>query len=430
MAIYTNLKPENKILNNVYLSRSFWKSGQVNVIKIEQDSENITNLDFEFKIIANDGYKIDYNNCYFDLDLRELTEDDLKNLTEPTENDLLKIDLKEFENAEKIGQFKTDLDVNTWDCNFKNVDVTNYKTLEKTVNNVKYYITLVDPKETSCMVSVYSEKNRYGSKFSIDGNAKLKIPLMKTFRDNWGNKSDDKFFIVHKINFNVQGSGGSGEEPEKPLSKNIFTTYVVDPPTLSGITGKQEIYNEIIVNTLSYPIKFNDEDLTETTIKLAGTETSSTGKVFNKNNIKTDIFKFTIPKFNNVEQCILNLPFNNSISLNYEDLENKTIIGTLIFEVLTGSTTLIINNGEYNIYKGKFNLESDLPYKPTGEFSSYKKTETRLSNDIPLLIIKCSQIIKQDEVIKGIIESEIKGILKSELDLLNTLTEKGVLING
>lgn len=430
MTIYNNLKPENLILNNVYLSRSVWKGGQVNVTKIEQDSKNITDLDFEFKIIANDGYKIDYENCYFDLDMRELTESDFKNLTEPDEQDLLKIDLKEFENAEKIGEFTTELDVDTWDCNFKNVDVTNYKTLEKTVNNVKYYITLIDPKETSCMISVYSEKNRYGSKFKIDGQAKQRIPLKKAIENSNGDKTLDDFFIVHKINFNVQGSGSGDEEPEKPLSKNIFTTYVVDPKTLSGITGTQEIYNEIIINTLSYPIKFKDEDLTETIIKIAGTETGNTGKVFNKNNIKTEIFKFTIPKFNNVEQCILNVPFNNSISLNYEDLENKTITGVLIFEVLTGSTTLIINNGEYNIYKGKFDLESDLPYKPTGEFSSYKKQETRLSNDTPLLIIKCSQIIKQDEVIKGIIESEIKGILKSELDLLNSLTEKGVLING
>ena len=431
MNTHTNLKPENLVLNNVYLSRSVWKGGQVNITKIEQDSKNITDLDFEFHIIANDGYKIDYNNCYFDLDLRELTLDDLENLTEPDEQDLLKIDLKEFENAEKIGEFTTKLNTDTWDCNFKNVDVTNFKTLEKTVNNVKYYITLIDPKETSCMISVYSEKNRYGSKFSVDGSAKQKIPLTVKYKDDFANVTDI-FFIVHKINFNVQGSeSGSGdEEPEKPLSRNIFTTYVVNPSTLSEISGKQEIYNEIIINTSSYPIKFNDEDLTETVIKLAGVETGNTGKVFNKNNIKTEIFKFTIPKFNNVEQCILNLPFNNSISLNYEDLENKTITGTLIFEVLTGSTTLIINNGEYNIYKGSFNLESDLPFKPTGEFASYKKSDPRLSNDTPLLIVKCSQIIKQDEVIKGIIESEIKGILKSELDLLNSLTEKGVLING
>lgn len=427
MTIYSNLKPENLILNNVYLSYSFWKGGQVNVVKIEQDSDNITDLTFEFKIIANDGYKIDYNNCYFDLDLRELQESDLKNLTEPTENDLLKIDLKEFETAEKIGEYKTDLQVDDRDCNFKNVDVTNFKTIIKTVNDTNYYITLVDPKETSCMIGVYSNKNSSISKFSVNASGKLKLPLMKKFKDDIGNVSKDSFFIVHKINFNVEGGS---VEPEPPLTRNIFTTYVVNPSILSGIVGRQEIYNDIIINTLSYPIKFTDEYLTDTTIKIGGVETASVGKTFTINNMKTEIFKFTIPKFNNVEQCILNLPFNNSITLNYEDLENKTIIGTLIYEVLTGSTTLIINNGEFNIYKGKFNLGSDLPYKPTGEFSNYKKTETRLYNDIPLLIIKCSQIVKQDVIIKGLIESEIKGILKSELELLNSLTERGVLING
>lgn len=420
MATYSNLKPENKILNNVYLSSSFWMSGQVNVVKVEQDSDNIKELtSFSFKIIAYDGYKIDYDNCILEIDTRNLNEEDLKNLTEPTENDILKIDLKEFENAGKIGKYATNLEVDTIDCIYKNVDLTNFKTIEKTVNGNKFFINLVDPKETSCMIEVYEDK-RYSYTYYVDEVPKKKYKILQYL-------TNDDYLRLYKINFNVQGSE---EEPEKPLSKNIFTTYVVNPSTLSEIIGKQEIYNDIIVNTLSYPIKFKDDYLIETTIKLGGMETSIKGKVFNKNNIKTDIFKFTTPTFKNVEQCILNLPFNNSISLNYEDLENKTIIGTLILEVLTGSTTLIINNGDYNIYKGKFNLESGLPYKPTGELSSYTNPETRLSNDVPLLIIKCSQIIKQDEVIKGIIESEIKGILKSELELLNTLTEKGVLING
>lgn len=431
MAIYDNLKPENLILNNVYLSYSFWESGQVNVVKVEQDSNNINQLDpFSFKIIANDGYKIDYNNCLLEIDSRDLVYEDLQNLTEPTEDDLLKIDFTEFETAEKIGNYKTDLDVDTRDCNYKNVDILNFKTLEKTVNGNKFYINLIDPKETSCMIDIFTDETSFSSDYSVDDNKLTRYSVVQSFEDGIGSTYEDKYLRIYKINFNVQGSGPGGEEPEQPLSRNIFTTYIVNPSILSEIVGQQEIYNDIIINTFSYPIKFKDEDLTETIIKLAGTETSTTGKTFIKNNIKTEIFKFTIPKFNNVEQCILNLPFNQSISLNYEDLENKTITGTLIYEVLTGSTTLIINNGEYNIYKGKFSLESDLPYKPTGEFSSYKKTETRLSNDIPLLIIKCSQIIKQDEVIKGRIESEIKGILKSELELLNALTEQGVLING
>ena len=428
MTIFSNLKPENTILNNVYLSYSFWKNSQVNVVKVEQESDNITQITpFSFKIMANDGYKIDYNNCVFELDSRTIKYEDLATITEPTENDILKIDLKEFENAEIIGEYRTDLSVNDKHTNYKNIDMTNFKTLEKTINGNKFYINLLDPKETSCMIEVYQDTKSYSSVYSVNGNSILLYPLVQSFQNLYGSWYEDSYLRLYKINLNVIGSETT--EPEQPLSKNIATTYVVNPTTLTGISGKQEVYSDIIINTLSYPIKFKDDDLTNTTIKLAGVETSSTGKIFNKNNIKTDLFKFTIPKFNNVEQCILNLPFNNSISLNYEDLENKTILGTLIYEVLTGSTTLMINNGDFNIYKGAFNLESALPYKPTGEFSGYAKTETRLSNDTPLLIIKCSQIIKQNEVIKGTIKSEITGILKNELELLNTLTEQGVVTN-
>lgn len=423
MVVYSKLKPENKVLNNVYLSYSFLQGGQANVIKVEQDSDNIDQLGpFSFKIMANDGYKIDYNNCVLEIDVRAVKHDDLPNLLDPTENDLLKVDFKEFENAEKLGVY----DVGANDVNYINIDVTNFKTLEKTVNGVKFYINLLDPKDTSCMIEVYEDKARYGSKYNVNDKSLLNYSVVQSFRSAFGNLPDS-YLRIYRIDFNVQGSGV--EEPEKPLSKNIFTTYVVDPSTLSGITGSQEIYNDIIINTLSYPLKFNVDDLTEVNIKTAGIETGIKGNVFNKNNVKIEIFKFTIPTFNNVEQCIINLPFNNSLSLNYEDLENKTIKGVLTYEVLTGSTTLIINNGQYNIYKGRFSLESDLPYKPTGEFANYKKLETRLSNDYPLLIIKCSQIIKQNEVIKGLIESEVKGILKSELELLNNLTERGVLIN-
>lgn len=427
MTVYSTLKPENTILNNVYLYYSFWQNGQVNVVKVEKDSGNITDLNLEFKIIANDGYKIDYDNGHFELDMRDVNVEDLPKLTEPTDKYLLKIDLSEFATAEKIGTFKDNLDVDGYDCNFKNVDITNFKTIEKTlsfkndygeVSSKTYYAVLIDPKETSCMLGVYTKVTN----MPFGG-----LSLLHSFKNDYGETSPNTFFNVHKIDFNAKAAG---VEPEKPLSKNVFTTYVVDPEKLTTLSGKQEIYNEIIINTLSYPLKFKDDDLTETKIKLAGEETSVTGKTFNKNNVKTEIFKFTVPTFNNVDQCTINLPFNNSISLNYEDLQNKTITGTLIFEVLTNSTTLVINNGEYNIYKGSFDLESELPYKPTGQFANYSKPESRLANDSPLLIIKCSQIVKQNEVIKGTVKSEIKGILKNELELLNMLTEKGVLING
>ena len=433
MTVFSTLKPETTILNNVYLTYSFFQHGQVNVVKIEKGSNNITDLKLEFKIVANDGYKIDYANSSFEVDLRTLQLEDLENLTEPTEEDLLKIDLNEFATAKKIGTFNAKL-VNQ-DQNFTNIDVTNYKTVVKTVDvindygemeTVKYYIVLIDPKDTSCMIGIYMDGEGTGSIFRAHSKSKPSIWLKQSFINDYGEDSPDSFFAIHKINLNAKPSGA---EPDKPLSKNIFTTYVVNPTTLTGITSKQDIYNEIIINTVSYPLKFKDDDLTETTLKLANETTSHTGKTFIKNNAKIEIFKFTIPTFNNVEQCALNLPFNNSIFLNYEDLENKTITGYLNYEMLTSSTTLIINNGDHNIYKGSFDIGSDLPYKPTGAYANYSKTETRLANDPPLLIIKCSQIIRQNTVIKGTIKSEITGILKNELELLNTLTEQGVITN-
>lgn len=432
MTVYSTLTPENTVLNNVYLTYSFFKTA-VNVVKIDKDTNNISDLKLEFKIVANDGYKIDYENSSFEVDLRTLELEDLPYLTEPTEDDLLKIDLSEFATAEKIGAFNDEL-VNK-DVNFTNIDTTNFKTIEKTfetindygeTETVKYYIVLIDPKDTSCMIGIYIDEQGDGSLFSVDDVGKPGLELKQLFINDYGEFSDDTFFAVHKINFNAKVSG---VEPDPPLSKNIFTTYVVDPSTLTGITAKQDIYNEIIINTVSYPLKFKDADLTETTIKLASEETSHKAKTFIKNNAKIELFKFTIPTFNNVEQCALNLPFNNSIFLNYEDLENKTITGHLNYEVLTASTTLIINNGDHNIYKGSFDIGSDLPYKPTGDYANYSKTETRLSNDTPLLIIKCSQIIRQNKVIKGTIKSEITGILNDELELLNTLTEQGVIID-
>lgn len=432
MTVYSTLTPENTVLNNVYLTYSFFKNA-VNVVKIDKDTNNISDLRLEFKIIANDGYKIDYENSSFEVDLRTLELEYLEYLTEPTEEDLLKIDLNEFSTAEKIGAFNDEL-VNK-DVNFTNIDTTNFKTIEKTVESindygetetVKYYVVLIDPKDTSCMIGIYRDEPATGSVFTVDDVGKAGIEFTQLFINDYGEFSNDTFFKVHKINFNAKVSG---VEPDPPLSKNIFTTYVVKPSTLASITGKQDIYNEIIINTVSYPMKFKDDDLTETTIKLASEETSHTGNTFIKNNAKIEIFKFTIPTFNNVEQCTINLPFNNSIFLNYEDLENRTITGCLNYEVLTASTTLIINNGDHTIYKGSFDIGSDLPYKPTGNFANYSKTETRLSNDPPLLIIKCSQIIKQNKVIKGLIQSEITGILKDELELLNTLTEQGVITN-
>ena len=220
MTVYSTLTPENTILNNVYLTYSFFKTA-VNVVKIDKDTNNISDLKLEFKIIANDGYKIDYENSSFEVDLRTVELEDLENLTDPTEEDLLKIDLNEFSTAEKIGAFNDEL-VNK-EVNFTNIDITNFKTIEKTVESindygetetVKYYVVLIDPKDTSCMIGIYRDETATGSVFTVDDVGKAGIELTQLFINDYGEFSNDTFFKVHKINFNAKAAG---VEPDPPL---------------------------------------------------------------------------------------------------------------------------------------------------------------------------------------------------------------------
>ncbi len=141
-----------------------------------------------------------------------------------------------------------------------------------------------------------------------------------------------------------------------------------------------------------------------------------------------------------VERCKLLLPFNSEIILDYDIIRGKIISGFIQYEVSTNSTTLYIDNGDVEFYKDTINgdvefykdtivIETSVPFKPTGEYKNFKETEKRLGKQVPTLLIKCLQEEKQQQFIQGIIEYPIEGILKDELDLLNTELKKGVITN-
>ncbi len=130
-----------------------------------------------------------------------------------------------------------------------------------------------------------------------------------------------------------------------------------------------------------------------------------------------------------VERCKLLLPFNSEIILDYDIIRGKIISGFIQYEVSTNSTTLYIDNGDVEFYKDTIVIETSVPFKPTGEYKNFKETEKRLGKQVPTLLIKCLQEEKQQQFIQGIIEYPIEGILKDELDLLNTELKKGVITN-
>lgn len=427
MAIIKDIKPENIIIKNCYIDSSYTLDYQPISLRIDEESNNITELKTTFKIIANDGFNIDYDNCNFSFDGRILTESDISNYKRPEQDDIVTVNFKDFEIAEKIGEYSNEIDREQVIL-FKNVDLNNFKTVKKVVGNNTFFINMFQKTENSCLIDVRGTIGEYYTDSYSVPDYKIKtFSFMQTFEDMYG-ELEDSIFRILDVNFNAESD--SEVEPEQPISRNIFTTYVVNPSILSEIVGKQEIYNEIIINTVSYPIKFNEKELDDTMIKLGGSETTIKAKGFIKNIMSVEIFKFIVHNFKDVESCIINLPFNNQLNIDWDNIKNKTITGTIYYEVLTGTTTLIIDNGEFNIYKSIFNIKSKLPFKPAGELTNYKDTETRLISESPKLIIKCNQVIKQDGIIKGVIKSEIKGILKTELELLNALTEKGVIING
>ena len=221
-----------------------------------------------------------------------------------------------------------------------------------------------------------------------------------------------------------------GEVIEEDTTDGLFTTYVVNQSDLKRIADTGSIYSEIIINTFSYPIKFDNEDLIETNIVLGNTPLQNNeAKRFQIAEPKIKIFSFNVPYLKDVESCKLLLPFNPEIILDYDIIRGKVISGYIQYEVSTNSSTLYINNGDVEFYKDAIVIETVVPFKPTGEYKNFKETEKRLGKQIPTLLIKCLQDEKQHHFIQGVINYPIKGILKDELTLLNTELQKGVITN-
>lgn len=222
----------------------------------------------------------------------------------------------------------------------------------------------------------------------------------------------------------------AGEVIEEDNTDGLFNTYIVNQSDLKKISDTGSVYSEIIINTFSYPLKFNDEDLLETNIVLGNTPVEDLqAKRFQIAEPKIKIFSFNVPYLKDVENCKLLLPFNTEITLDYDIIRGKIINGYIQYEVSTNSSTLYIDNGDVEFYKDRLIIETVVPFKPTGEYENFKETEKRLGKQSPTLLIKCLQEEKQYNYIKGFIEYPIVGILKDELSLLNAELQKGVITN-
>ena len=406
---------ENFNLVNCYVDTSYYSriDNTIFTSKFSNEEEQIETIKRYLVVVANPGFKLKPE-FSFKLQPNREWDDDSTSVewVEVTHNNFYIM----------TEELNLSIDVTKEDFQLAGIDLSKSLVFETTFNDTPYFLFLLGGfNEHKLVFALYyqttsSSRNTYGDinlesqEFSprcFDGEGEL-----------LGNIS-----IINDLMFTAES-----EELEPDINDSFFTTYYVDVNTLREIRQKGTVTEDLIINTYSYPIKF-DEQLVETTIKAGYTSTDITAKIFKKNYTSLDIFKFTVPDISDVTECYIKIPFNSDISLDYEDIKGKTIRGYITYEVLSNTTTLFIEDENGNIlYKNIITIGVEIPYKPSGELKGFKDTQTRLAYEEPKLYIKGVGKSVKGNYLRGFIKPP-NNILKDELDLLNSLLNEGVFIN-
>lgn len=441
-------------LTNCFIDCSYTNSGNTSIINIEIPTPTGDKVRSPFTIRTKDGYALKYNESTGKVVFR-------------LPRKWLDYEFTQPKVIEKYVEYFTDYTFNLKTLStFTNTDpVIDF--IPPKFNNVPLfeYSNIADQKENIFIIDTGFKDSRnnaiYVCSYFGNNQNKCKLDLLQEFNTQYLEPDEEpsytfktnngRYFYIMDSNAvglfgaDETGWGGTsitgivsisanadqvGEVIEEDNTDGLFTTYVVNQNDLKKIADTGSIYSEIIINTFSYPLKFNDGDLLETNIVIGNTPVEDLqAKRFQIAEPKIKIFSFNVPYLKDVESCKLLLPFNQEIILDYDIIRGKVISGYIQYEVSTNSSTLYIDNGDVEFYKDSLNIETVVPFKPTGEYKNFKETEKRLGKQLPTLLIKCLQEEKQYNYIQGFIEYPIVGILKDELSLLNSELQKGVITN-
>ncbi len=408
MSIYDGFV-KNFNLVNCYVDTSYYENNTIITSKFSNEEEQTQIIRTDFVVVANAGFKLKPE---FSFKIQmiengewlEITQDDFQTLA---------------------GDLILYLDTQKHDFQLAGVDLNNSLVHEFETDGKQYYLFLLGGfNEYKLIFRVY-EKLDYYSVETYAGNY-----ITSDYFYHYITDTEEGYIhlgYLSRLN-DLMFTAESEEDLEPDLDNSFFTTYYVDSDILREIKQKGSVPEALIINTYSYPIKFNDEQLIESTIKTGYVSTEIMAKIFKNNYTSLDIFKFTVPDISDVTECYIKIPFNNDISLDYEDIKGKTIKGYITYEVLTNTTTLFITDEEKIIYKNIISLGVEIPYKPTGQLAGFRDAQTRLAYEKPKLYIKGVGKSVKGNYLRGFIKAP-KNILKDELNLLNNLLDEGVFIN-
>lgn len=406
---------ENFNLVNCYVDVSYY-SIQYDTIftgKFSNEEEQTQMINYDFVVVANPGFKLkpDFSfklqpqvGFYYDENI-----------------EWLEITLENFQPLTK--ELNLEIDLTRKDFQLTGVNLNNSLVYETEINGIPIYLFLLGGFNEHKLIFRLYKKHDWVINGTYGDDYLQHIPFNSVVEDSLGQPLG-YISLLNDLLFTAE----SEKELEPDINNSFFTTYYVDINTLREIQQKGTVAEELIINTYSYPIKFNDEQLVESTIKTGYISTEIVANIFKNNYTSLDIFKFTVPDISDVTECYIKIPFNNDISLDYEDIKGKTIRGYITYEVLTNTTTLFITDEEKILYKNIISIGVEIPYKPTGELKGFKEVQTRLAYEEPKLYIKGVGKSVKGNYLKGFIKPP-KNILKDELDLLNNLLNEGVFIN-
>ena len=447
-------------LKNSYIDCSYTNTtnGNTNVINIQTPNTKGNIVRNPFTIRTKDGYALKYNDTTGSVVFRISTkfidyEMSASTIISKYANYIKEYNfnlksLSTYVNVDPVFDFKPPTyRVNAGNGGSKFIPIFEYSDIEEQKENIYILETgLLDQYSKPVYIASYYGKNPKQCKLDI-------VSEMTSYNDEepeytFKTTSGRFFYISNDVGLfgaDETGQGGTaisnivsisvnaeqvGAVIEESTTDGLFTTYVVNQNDLKKISDEGKIYSEIIINTFSYPIKFDKTELLETNIVIGNTPLTNTkGKRFKRAEPRIKIFSFNVPYLKDVESCKLLIPFNPEIIIDYDIIRGKRINGYIQYEVSTNSSTLYIDNGDVEFYKDSIVLETSVPFKPTGDYKNFKETEKRLGKQVPTLLIKCLQEEKQYKFIQGVIEYPINGILKDELSLLNTELQKGVITN-
>ncbi len=408
---------KNFNLINCYVDTSYY-SRQYDTIftsKFSNEEEQTRIIGLDFVVVANPGFKLKPEFSFkWQPQVGFYYEED-------GDNEWLEITHEDFQPLTRELNLKIDL--TREDFQLTGVNLNNSLVYETEIDGIPIYLFLLGGFNEYRLIFRFYKKHTTNDSGNY-GDDNLYYGNFYSIVTDFLGQHKGLISLLNDLLFTAE----SEKELEPDINNSFFTTYYVDINILREIKQKGTVAEELIINTYSYPIKFNEEHLVESTIKTGYISTEIVANIFKKNYTSLDIFKFTVPDISDVTECYIKIPFNNDISLDYEDIKGKTIRGYITYEVLTNTTTLFITDEEKILYKNIISLGVEIPYKPTGILSNFKNTETRLAYEEPKLYIKGVGKSVKGNYLRGFIKAP-NNILKDELDLLNNLLNEGVYIN-